>query len=299
MEGRLKTRGGFTLLEVLTAFTVLALILGLLGERFLSQARAYKHQETRVNQQQALRAGMALIIRDLRSAGYPGLGGSFLQNLNPWVPASFIARIPVPAAPAGLITVTPADAQSDVLSLITFLAGETNPAVLPNGASQGDTLLLTSLTASEASDQYHAQDVIYLGKPPEMAVVCEVRGRYLVIDTDPLMPGYQGLSRSHPPGTETGEISFVHYAVFNDQNDPGGRYHELNQPVLKRKINGSGFEPLAEGLVSLKAASNPAGWTAVTLSALPAAFQGPPPAGLGLTLSTRVSTRNVSGGLGS
>ena len=80
----------------------------------------------------------------------------------------------------------------------------------------------------------------------------QVLGRRLEIDTDPGRPGLQGLERNYPAGTEVGELSLVSYAVFNERIDSEGRFPESGRPVLKRKINAGGFEPLAEDIDQLK-----------------------------------------------
>jgi len=116
----------------------------------------------------------------------------------------------------------------------------------------GDTSIRLSLSGSESEAQYNISDTIYIGKPAETAQVKAIAGQTLIIDTDPFQPGNQGLKNSYLPGTEVGEISLVSYAVFNDQNDPGGKYHDPGIPVLKRKINACGFEPLAEDIIDLK-----------------------------------------------
>ncbi|MBI5585918.1 MAG: hypothetical protein HY892_19070, partial [Deltaproteobacteria bacterium] len=112
--------------------------------------------------------------------------------------------------------------------------------------------LSLALLPGEVNDQYRPGDLLVIGQPPEYAQVTGILGRELRIDADPVRPGIQGLARDHPAGTGAGELSLVSYAVFNDLNDPGGDAHETGKPVLKRKVNGGGFEPLAEEIEQLK-----------------------------------------------
>ena len=243
---------GFTMIEILIALTLLGVVLGTFCQIFISQSEAYKTQANIVQRQQELRAGLEIIARDFRSAGYPLLDQSFLKDLTAWIPSSFIPKAPQIVTPNGIFTVTSGRTNPDILSLVILLSSETNPTALAQQALAGDTAVKLNLSGSEVDAQYNISDIIYIGKPAETAQVKAISGQWLIIDTDPFQPGNQGLKNSYLPGTEVGEISLVSYAVFNDQNDPGGKYHDPGIPVLKRKINACGFEPLAENIIDLK-----------------------------------------------
>jgi prepilin-type N-terminal cleavage/methylation domain-containing protein len=249
---REKNCKGFTLTEVLVTLTLLGMVLGTFCQIFISQSEAYKTQANIVQRQQELRAGLEIIARDFRSAGYPLLDQSFLKDLTAWIPSSFIPKAPQIVTPAGTFTVTSGGNNPDILSLVILLSSDTNPTTLAQQALAGDTSIRLALSGSESEAQYNISDTIYIGKPAETAQIKAISGQTLIIDTDPFQPGNQGLKNSYLPGTEVGEISLVSYAVFNDQNDPGGKYHDPGIPVLKRKINACGFEPLAENIIDLK-----------------------------------------------
>ena len=125
--------------------------------------------------------------------------------------------------------------QPDILSLLIVLSGESNPTVLAQGTLVGDTSLRLALNGSQTNEQYNLSDMIYIGKTGRIG---RRLGRFpvrtLIIDTDPVQPGNQGLKNAYPPGTEVGEISLVSYAVFNDKNDPGGKSHDSGS-LLKEK----------------------------------------------------------------
>jgi prepilin-type N-terminal cleavage/methylation domain-containing protein len=243
---------GFTLIEVLVTLTLLGMVLGTFCQIFISQSEAYKTQANIVQRQQELRAGLEIIARDFRSAGYPLWDQSFLKDLTAWIPSSFIPKAPQTVIPAGIVTVTSGGDNPDILSLVILLSSATNPTTLAQQALADDTSIRLALSGSESEAQYNISDTIYIGKPAETAQIKAISGQTLIIDTDPFQPGNQGLKNSYLPGTEVGEISLVSYAVFNDQNDPGGKYHDPGIPVLKRKINACGFEPLAENIIDLK-----------------------------------------------
>lgn len=294
MKERREKNRGFTVIEMIVSLFLGVLVLGLLGDLFLSQARGYKNQERKVNSQQGLRAAMELVVRDLRGAGYPGLPPAFLADLGHWVPNAFIPRAPLTVALSGAVTVTSGGSQPDLLSLITVLSGETNPCLLAAEARTGDTRIELSLGSSEAADQFNPWDILYLGKPAEYVQIKEIRGRTLIVDGDPVQAGNQGLKNDYPAGTEVGEISLVHYAVFNDSNDPEGRYHDRGRPVLKRKVNACGFEPLAEWIENMKITARTPERFFLWLTAWPAesgaAADGGHPQPL--TLATQVLKRN-------
>jgi prepilin-type N-terminal cleavage/methylation domain-containing protein len=287
-------RNGFTLIELLISLTLLGVALGTVYQIFLSQAEAYKAQATIIQRQQGLRAALEVIAREARSAGYPLVDQSFLNNISLWIPNSFIPKIPQAVNPTGFLTLTPGGSDPDVFSIITVLSGETNPAVLAHSSSIGDTTITLALSGSETNDQFNLYDLIYIGKTPELAQVKGISGNVLVIDTDPLTPGNQGLQKAYPAGTELGEISLVSYAVFNDRNDPSGKYHDMGNPVLKRKINAGGFEPLAEGIVDLKVSLTKPELVRLQLSAQSPlnAVGGPAVQGKILTLKTQIFKRN-------
>jgi len=248
----MRTAPGFTLIELLVALALLGVAMGTFCKIFLSQAYAYKAQALMVQRQQGLRAALEIMARDFRSAGYPVFDNSFLSGLTAWLPNAFIPKVPKTVIPRGIVTITPGGDTPDILSLLIVLSGETNPTSLSAGALAGDTAIHLALNSSETNDQYNIGDILYVGKPSEPVRITGISGQVLIIDTDPFQPGNQGLKRAYPAGTEVGEISLVSYAVFNDENDPAGNYHDRGVPVLKRKINGGGFEPLGEEITDLK-----------------------------------------------
>lgn len=278
------------LTEILVALTLLGLVLGTFYQIFLSQAEGNKRQTGIVRGQQGLRIALEMIARDFKSGGYPFGNHSFLLDLPSWVPNSFIPKVPLNVTPAGVLTVTSGGDHPDVLSILIVLANESNPTVLAQGALAGDTSIRLVLNSSQTNEQFNLSDMIYIGKPAEPALVKGISGSYLIIDTNPIQSGNQGLKKGYPPGTEVGEISLVSYAVFTDQNDPGGNFHDKGVPVLKRKTNACGFEPLVENVTDLKVIPIKDDLYRLQVSArksLPGAREE-----RGLTMSTQVMKRN-------
>jgi prepilin-type N-terminal cleavage/methylation domain-containing protein len=281
---------GFTLIEFLISLILLGLVLGTFCHIFLSQTKTYKTQSKVLQGQQGLRIALEIIARDFRSAGYPFGDHPFLAELTTWVPSSFIPKAPQPVTPNGIITVTSGGSNPDMVSFLIVLSSESNPTTLSQGALVGDTSIRLALTATQTNEQFNLSDLIYIGKPGELAVIREIFGAILTIDTDPVKPGNQGLKKAYPQGTEVGEVSLVSYAVFNDKNDSEGKFHEIGVPVLKRKTNACGFEPLVEDISELKMVSVNTDLYRLELSVrknLPRPVEEK-----GLTMSTRVMKRN-------
>ncbi len=291
---RIKDVAGFQLLELLVALGLIVSILGLTYELFIHQADAFRQQGRKVNRQQVLRASLEMISRDLRLAAYPDGDESQRLIADLGVPEAYLPKYPLAVNLQEAVTIISGGLDPDVISILTVLPNENNPTVLASEVLAGGNILTLSLSASEVSDQYRVGDILYLGKPPQFALVRAINGRSLTIDADPKDPGWQGLEQTQPSGTEVGEVSLVSYAVFTDQNDSGGHFHEAGRPVLKRKINAGGFEPVAEDISHLKIKSGPNGSYDLEIGALlePGRATGAEKEGQPLLLNSQVRRRN-------
>lgn len=265
---RIARSGGFQLLEVLVALGLIVSTLAVIYELFIRQAEAFRAQGRKVNRQQVLRTSLEMISRDLRLAAYPGWEAARRLIADPGIPEGYLPRSPLAVTLREPVTVVSGGAHPDVLSILTVLPNENNPAALTRPALPGENTLTLSLSPSELNDQYRLGDILFIGNPPEFALVRAISDRSLTVDTDPLLPGGQGLKQARPAGTEVGEVSLVSYAVFSDRNDPEGRFHEAGRPVLKRKINAGGFDPVAEDIDHLKIQPGPNGSYDLEIGAL-------------------------------
>lgn len=281
-----ETHRGFTLVEILSALAVLGVVVLITGRIFLSQAEADKIRNSCLQGQRALRSALEILHRDFRGVGYPPLPPYFLNDPAEWFPESFIPKIPRPMSLQGLVSISSDPQGADMVSLILLQADQTNPTFLSEAVSAGNTRLPLALSSTQVSSQFKPADVLYLGDGAETAVVVAISGSSLIIDTDPRRPGWQGLKRDYPAGTEVGELSLVSYALFTDDNDPGGRYHEPGLPLLKRKINAGAFEPLIEGVKEMNIDPMPPSWFRLRLSVAP--LPAPKRSGALITLSSQV-----------
>ncbi len=73
-----KQRHGFTLIEVLVAMVIGSILITAIYQMFHSQQKSYLIQDQVAEMQQNLRAGLYMLTRDLRNAGYDPTGsGNF------------------------------------------------------------------------------------------------------------------------------------------------------------------------------------------------------------------------------
>lgn len=75
MRRSLNTEHGFSLIELITALGISGIILAAVTATFISQSRSYNAQEQINGMQQAARAAMDIITREVRMAGYNTNGG--------------------------------------------------------------------------------------------------------------------------------------------------------------------------------------------------------------------------------
>jgi type IV pilus assembly protein PilW len=75
MRRSLNTEHGFSLIELITAIGISGIVLAAITATFISQSRSYDAQEQINGMQQAARAAMDIITREVRMAGYNTNGG--------------------------------------------------------------------------------------------------------------------------------------------------------------------------------------------------------------------------------
>ncbi len=69
-NGPIFNKKGITLIELLVAFVICAIVVGGIYRVFVAQTRAYTVQDQVVEVQQNIRTAMEVVLRDLRMAGY-------------------------------------------------------------------------------------------------------------------------------------------------------------------------------------------------------------------------------------
>jgi prepilin-type N-terminal cleavage/methylation domain-containing protein len=259
---------GFTLIEILVTLAVTAILVTAIYRFFIGQHHAYTVQDQVIEMEQNARAAMDLIRRDLRMAGYHAMGDDLINHLTDFVPSSFIPAYPVkvnldanPKISSGSGT------DPDVITFLSVLPTSINPTTLSTDVSAGSNQISLNLTGTQTDDQYNVGDIIHIGTGSAYASVTGISGSTLTIDTHPADDGVQrGVSQDYAAGTPIGEIYVVSYAVFNEDNDPSYDRHDPGHPVLKRKANGGGFQPVAENITDMQLHHPGSGEIQVTLS---------------------------------
>jgi len=273
---------GFTLVEILIAMAIFSIVIGSIYTVFNSQIRGYAVQDQVVDMEQSLNASLYLVKREFRMAGYNAMGDELINNLSEWVAGTFIPTFPLsvnldanPKISLGSGT------DPDMITFLSVLSSENNPTTFSAATAAGDNQITINLSFSDAKLQYNTKDndeddnydILHIGTCSEYAEVIAISNNadphtcVLTIDTNPALSGNQGLVSAYPSGTKLGEISVVSYAVFNEANDSSHTYHTAGHPVLKRKVNGNGFQTVAENITYMQIQSVGSGEIEITLSA--------------------------------
>lgn len=136
---------GFTLVEVMVATAISLLVMGSIYSVYQTQQKSYLVQEQVAAMQQNLRAGMTMLTRDIRMAGYnpivPGTG-------NPLESAS----VGVTVANSDNLQLTRINNAQDAIETITYTLGDSG--------GDGDTDMLRD--GQLVAENIDALDFVYL-----------------------------------------------------------------------------------------------------------------------------------------
>ncbi|MFN2436217.1 MAG: prepilin-type N-terminal cleavage/methylation domain-containing protein [Desulfotignum sp.] len=253
-ERRKKASDGFTLIEILVALLITSILVTAIYRFFIGQHHAYTVQDQVIEMEQNARAAMDMIRRDLRMAGYHAMGNELLNHLSDFVPPSFIPAYPVNVNLDANPKISKGGGTGpDVITFLSVLPTGNNPTTLSTAVSEGSDQISVNLTATRTDNQYNIGDIIHIGTGSEYAAIKGISGNTLTIDTHPADDGgNRGVSQNYAAGTPIGEIYVVSYAVFNEDNDSSYDRHDPGHPVLKRKANGGGFQPVAENITDMR-----------------------------------------------
>lgn len=287
---------GMTLMEILVALCILSVVMSALYAFFASHHRAYQRQYLAQERDQNLRFALNTIARELLAAGYHAAGDALVRHLPDWVSDKFVARAPLPvyldANPK--ITLGIGDAP-DMITFLLVQPADTFSLATDSPAAAAEITL--GISKSETREQFKPGDLVCVGHGDAYAIVSNVSKSSLALDTDPVAPGNQPLAAAYPADTPVGEISVITYAVFNRLNDPKYKYHEAGCPVLKRKVNAGGFQPLAENIADMQVALEDGDRIKIMLVAgVAKPFAAPGEGGVDgeISATARVRCRNVS-----
>ncbi len=259
---------GFTLIELLITLAVFSILMGSIFSFFNSQRDTYLAEDLKLERDQNLRMAAETISRELGLAGSDASAPVFVDHLPQWAPPAYVPDYPLSVTLDANPKITLGDGDlPDVLTFACAVPTTTNPTSLSQDSD--GTSITVSLSAGNSEEQYKPGDILAVGCIPEYASVAAVDGNVLTVDADPEASGSQPLSMEHAAGSPVKEISIVSYAVFNDDNDPECKRHEAARPLLKRKVNASGFYPVAENISQMKVSQPESGVLQVSLTGSP------------------------------
>lgn len=248
---RMRGTDGLSLIEVVVAMLLVSIVTTSVYKFFAVEQRARDRMYGVQERDRNLRVAMNMLVRELKDAGYQAAGDGLTANLSDWIPDNFAVNVPLHVNLDANPRITlGGEGEPDMISFLSMLPANTNPTTLSVPAI--GTSLTTALSESDLGAQYSPGDLVCLGDAPVYARVTTVFEETLEIDADPILPGSQPCSIPLPAGTRIGEISVVTYAVFNAVNDPQFSRHTRGRPVLKRRVNAGGFQPVAENIQDMQ-----------------------------------------------
>ena len=221
--GLIRSRAGFTVVELLTALVFLAVAMVGVTAVFAAHNRAYIGLDTRLAMETNLRIGMDVVTDTLRDAGY-GVETSVADWIT-WVPG-FVAN--------PTITIGPPD---------TLSSASSTPQEVAQFAVRADAGA-TEITVDDASAIAPGALGLLLIDDSENALVVAAAGLILTIDTDPTTAGDQGLSRAYPATTPIRRIDVTTFSIGTDAS---------GYPQLMRNLNqGAGAQAVVDGINDLQ-----------------------------------------------
>jgi prepilin-type N-terminal cleavage/methylation domain-containing protein len=195
-------RNGFTLVELMIASAVSALLVLGLVSTFVQQRKSYKSMQLMTEMDQNIRVAMDVVCRDLRMAGHG-------MNVRA---ADYAAWLSWAGGITGAVQVTQGSSGApDTLQIVGAL--DDAPGRLSAQAAIGATSIILGSgqgAAFNASDQR----VIMVGKT-ETARITGMSGDTLTISTDASISG-RGLRNPYPAGAPVELVKLVTYSIQNE-----------------------------------------------------------------------------------
>lgn len=209
----LENKKGITLIELLIALVISALLIAGIYRTFIRQQNTYIVQEQVVDMQQNLRAAINRMIREIRMAGFGGL--NYVLNS--------------PEGVNGFTEVITPDGNN----IITIVGGfkqirrDNGEPIVVNSAS-GKKLAL-----NYATDEFDRKKHRYIS-------IGGLESNIVLSRSENVITLEEELRHNHPPGTPIFKIQAITYRRTNDN-------------VLRRDENtGGGGQPLAENIEDIR-----------------------------------------------
>lgn len=220
MDIPLRKNKGLTLIELLVALVISAILVAGMYRTFINQQKTYTVQEQVVDMQQNMRGGINRMMREIRMAGF----GNVSMVLPVTVGGNTFNNIVSPNNPAAG-------------SLTIVSACETGGTLVAPGALAGSAqITVTSLTDSQGNTVFDAGNMKYVSiGGVESHTITNIAGTTLTLN--------EGLTYNHPVGTTVFGIRAISYQV--------GPVNGI--PTLLRDENvGAGAQPQADSIEQLQ-----------------------------------------------
>ena len=214
---------GFTLVELLIAMTIGLIIMAALSSTFFMQRKIYDVQDQVVEMVQNARVAMDMMTREIRMAGcgVPDL--------------SWIDWVTINSNPE----IVEGGSNPDTISIIGCF--DSPRASLSFSVASGDTSLILSPLNSKPIDELFDTDdekIIWIGGI-ENAVVTDVSGNTLTIDTNTAIIGDQGLSGDYGANIPIYLVKVITYSI-------------VSNTLTRNENTNAGQQPLAENIEDLQ-----------------------------------------------
>lgn len=197
----MKKEAGFTLIELFVASSLLLVVMAGISSFYIAHKSALIREELQRSVDINLKAGMAIITRELRNAGYCLPKG----NLSAWIPwvTGFVSN-------PTIIEGTGSD--PDTISVARCTS---QPVTTLSTSSGTGTSLSLDGTTEVNNDQGR---MLWIGTQEHAHVTKVEDERKVYIDTDPMTPYLQTVEMDHPAGTPVHRVDVWTYTVDTETN---------------------------------------------------------------------------------
>lgn len=212
----LRKNAGVTLIELLIALVISAILIAAIYRTFIGQQKTYIVQEQVVDMQQNVRVAINRMMREIRMAGFGGL--DYVLNLTGGV-NGFTEVI----TPSGN-------------NKITIVGGFKQIR-----RNNGDPILVSSISGNKVTLNYATDE--FDGEKHQFISIGGLESRKVISRSERELTLDKSLSFNHPVGTPVFKIQAITYKI--ETND--------GKSVLRRDENtGGGAQPLAENIENLQ-----------------------------------------------
>ena len=230
---------GVTLIELLLALVISAILVAGIHRTFIHQQKSYATQEQVADMQQNVRVAVNRMMREIRMAGFGNIQG-VLPVTFPVVGRTYpnVVNIDLPVAGA--------------LTIVSAIGGNATLSAQPGDSVGGGPLALNQIQVS-ALAEFDTNDRKYIsigGLESHFITAIDGPNRVLTLNTD--VGNFYRIGGKNP--TLVYAIRAISYRIANDAS---------GRPILRRDENiGGGFQPVADNIESIEF-RNPDGSTPI------------------------------------